>query len=179
VCSSSYGFWPAIIGFLAVSVASLPGNFQDRINFFRNFAARFPEKELRDRTGSISKRVVVDFGAGQGARVHGRYPRGSRPWEERRGQHPDRCNSRTLPCCRICSVLTRSAGFITRSIFNRKRIRKLPAPESERRRKSNFSATSRLATQGDLQLTTKYHRILLRQSTSAVVGLQPLNPRGR
>jgi hypothetical protein len=42
--------------------------------FFENFAVRFPEKEIEEKHRSISDRVAVDFGAGLGARVHGRYP---------------------------------------------------------------------------------------------------------
>ena len=35
------------------------------------------------------------------------------------GQHQRRCNSRNLPCCRTCSVLTTSAVFTTKSTFSR------------------------------------------------------------
>jgi hypothetical protein len=83
--------------------------------FLRTSPRDFRRKNKR-KTDSISGRAAVDFGAGLGARVHGRYPRGSRPWEERRGQHPNRCNSRSLPCYRIYSVLIENAVFITRSI---------------------------------------------------------------
>ena len=62
--------------------------------------------------------------------MHGRYPRGSLPWEERRGQHPDRCNSRTLLSCRICSGSIRSAALVTRSISNRSHAGELQLPES-------------------------------------------------
>jgi hypothetical protein len=44
------------------------------LTFFENFAARFPEKELEEGR-TISDRAAVDFGAGLGARVHGRYPK--------------------------------------------------------------------------------------------------------
>jgi hypothetical protein len=69
--------------------------------------------------------------------VHGRNPRGSRPWEERPGQHPDRCNSRGLPCYRICSVLTRNAVFITKSTFCRGGGATRSVPGSRRQRESN------------------------------------------
>src|SRR4029077_16342655 len=36
------------------------------------------------------------------------------------GQHQRRCNSRNLPCCRTCSVLTTSAVFTTKSTFSRR-----------------------------------------------------------
>jgi hypothetical protein len=81
--------------------------------------------------------VAVDFGAGLGARVHGRYPRGSRPWEERRDQHPDRCNSLSLLCYRTCSVSTKSVVSITRLTFSRGGEATPQAPEFTRRPESN------------------------------------------
>jgi hypothetical protein len=113
---------------------------ENRVSVFCVFHAQSPtflrtsprdiRRKNKRKNRSISDRAAVDFGAGQGARVHGRYPRGSRPWEERRGQHPDRCNSLTLPCYRTCSVLTRSAVFITRSTFSRGGGATSQAPES-------------------------------------------------
>ena len=41
--------------------------------FFENFAARFPEKDIEEK-GLRHKQGCVDFGAGPGVRVHGRYP---------------------------------------------------------------------------------------------------------
>ena len=120
-------------GFLSISHAV--------VIFFENFAAQFPEKELGQTAGSMSERVAVDFGAGLGARVHGRYPRGSRPWEERRGQHPNRCNSHNLPCCRTCGALTRSAACIIRSTFSRGGVATLQAPGSRRQSKWNVAWT--------------------------------------
>jgi len=35
------------------------------------------------------------------------------------GQRQSRCNSLDPPCCRTCSVLTKNAGFTTKSTFSR------------------------------------------------------------